>query len=350
MLNLAALFTPLTLRSLTLPNRIVMSPMWQDIAGLDGKATDWHLVHLGARAVGGVGLIMQEATAVESRGRIGTADLGIWNDEQVPPLRRMVDFVHSQGATIGIQLAHAGRKAWGVTKGIGPEPIVGPGPLRFSPSFAEPQELDQAEISQIVASFQAAARRALAAGYDLVELHGAHGYLLHSFLSPLTNQRTDEYGGSLTNRMRLWVETVQAIQAVWPAEKPLFVRISGTDYLPGGLTPTVHVEVARILKELGVDLIDCSSGGLTPASKPATLEPGYQVSIAELIRREAGIATGAVGLITEANQAEQILAQGQADLILLGRALLRNPNWALHAARTLGVDIPWPGPYVTAKV
>lgn len=343
------LFTPLTIRTLTLRNRIVMSPMCQYCARADGQPTDWHLVHLGARAVGGVGLVIQEATAVEDRGRISTEDLGLWSDDQVAPLRRIVDFVHSQGAAMGIQLAHAGRKAFTPTRGVGPQHPVAPSAIPFGPEFLPPQALDQANIDQIVAAFRAGARRALAAGYDVVELHGAHGYLLHSFLSPIANQRTDGYGGSLENRMRLWLEVTAAVREVWPAEKPLFVRVSAHDYLPGGLTPDDLVAVARTLRPLGVDLIDCSSGGVTPAGAPAAPGPGYQVAFAEQIRREAALPTGAVGLITAPEHANAIVAGGQADLVFLGRELLRDPQWALHAARTLGADIPWPTQYVRAK-
>lgn len=352
---MSALFSPLTIRNLTLANRVVMSPMCQYSAGQDGKATDWHLVHLGARAAGRVGLIIQEATAVESRGRISLGDLGIWDDGQIEPLRRIVDFVHSQGVAMGIQLAHAGRKAWTPTKGAGPEQPVAPSAIPFGAGYATPAELDRDGIAQIVAAFQAGARRALAAGYDVIELHGAHGYLMHSFLSPVSNRRTDDYGGSFPNRLRFWVEVVTAVRRVWPAEKPLFVRVSAHDYLEGGLTPADFVPVARTLQPLGVDLIDCSSGGIAPDSRPAVLgpefeRPGYQVPFAEAIRREGGIPTAAVGLIQAPEHAEAIVAGGQADLVFLGRELLRDPQWPLRAARTLGEDIPWPTQYLRARV
>lgn len=346
---MSVLFSPFRLRGLTLRNRIVMSPMCQYSAGEDGRATDWHLVHLGSRAVGGCGLILVEATAVEPVGRISPNDLGLWEDGQIEPLRRIVAFCHSQGAAIGIQLAHAGRKAWSATRGQGPGQPVGPSPLPFAPGWVVPQELDAAGIRRVVQAFRDAAARALAAGFDVVEVHAAHGYLLHSFLSPLSNQRTDAYGGSLANRARLLREVVQAIRAVWPGDRPLFVRASASDWVEGGLTVDDWVEVARDLRELGVDLIDCSSGGVVPDAQ-IPLGPGYQIPFAETIRQRAGIATMAVGLITAPEYAEAIVAHGRADLVALGRELLRDPQWPLRAARVLGVDGPWPRQYLRAKV
>ncbi|MCG0238560.1 MAG: NADPH dehydrogenase NamA [Firmicutes bacterium] len=342
------LFEPITFRGVTLRNRIVMSPMCQYSAGPDGRATDWHLVHYGARATGGVGLILVEATAVESRGRISTEDLGLWDDSQIEPLARIVRYCKSQGAAMGIQLAHAGRKAWSFTKGQGPEAPVGPSPVPYAPDWVTPRPLDAEGIEQVVAAFQAAAARALAAGFDVVEIHAAHGYLLHSFLSPLSNQREDEYGGSLGNRMRLLLRVVEAVRRVWPEEKPLFVRVSASDYVAGGLEPDDLVQVARALAPLGVDLVDCSSGGLVSNAR-IPVGPGYQVPFAEKIRREVGIPTGAVGLITRPEQAEEILLNGRADLVLLGRELLRNPYWPLQAARILGAEVQWPVQYLRAK-
>lgn len=343
------LFEPVTFRNLRLRNRLVMSPMCQySVFTQDGRANDWHLVHYGTRATGGVGLILVEATAVEAIGRISTEDLGLWEDGQVEPLARVVRFVHSQGAAIGVQLAHAGRKAWSNKKGRGPGIPVAPSPLPFGPDWVTPQALDEAGIERVVAAFRMAAVRALAAGFDVVEIHAAHGYLLHSFLSPLSNHRQDEYGGSLANRMRLLLQVTRAVRQVWPQEKPLFVRVSASDWTAGGLTPDDMVVVARALKEEGVDLIDCSSGGNVPQAD-VPVGPGYQVPFAEKIRREAGIATGAVGLITAPEQAEEIVRNERADLVLLGRELLRNPYFALQAARVLGAEIAWPTQYLRAR-
>lgn len=344
------LFQPCTLKSLTLRNRIMMSPMCQYSAPDDGHATDWHLVHYGARAAGGAGLIMVEATAVEARGRISTEDLGIYRDSQVEPLRRVVEFCHSQGAKIGIQLAHAGRKAWTSTAGRGPEQPVAPSALPFDRDWVVPHALGADEIQGIVRAFAEGARRAAAAGFDVIEVHAAHGYLLHEFLSPLSNQRTDQYGGSPEHRRRLLLEVVAAVRGVWPAERPLFVRVSAVDYAAGGLTIEDQVANAAALREAGVDLIDCSSGALVPVPPEAmNIRPGYQVPYAETIRRQAGIATAAVGLITEPEQAEAIVREGQADLVALGRELLRNPYWPLEAARRLGAEIAWPQQYLRAK-
>ncbi len=343
-----ALFDPFTLRSLSLRNRIVMSPMCMYSAGEDAVATDFHLVHLGARAMGGVGLIVTEATAVESRGRISARDLGLYADRHVAPLARITSFAHSFGAMICTQLAHAGRKAWSQTKGQGPDQAVGPGPLPFDSDWLAPQALSSSDIETIVTAFAAAAVRAHAAGFDAVEIHGAHGYLIHEFLSPISNQRRDAYGGSLDNRMRFLLRVVDAVRALWPAEKPMLVRLSCTDWVEGGLAIDDVVQVAQALKERQVDLIDCSTGG--NAARPVIpLGPGYQVAFSERIRREIGIPTGAVGLISTPELANEIIHNGRADVVFLGRELLRDPHWPLHAARRLGVDAAWPAQYLRAR-
>lgn len=325
----------------------MMSPMIQISSPGNGIATDWHLVHYGARAVGGTGLIMFEATPVESHGRITEDDLGIWSDDHVEGLARIVRFCQSQGATVGIQLAHAGRKAWSRNNGIGPEQAVGPSAIPFEPTWPAPRALETEEIAGIVEAFAAGARRAAEAGFDVIELHGAHGYLINQFLSPLSNHRTDAYGGSFERRLQFPKEVVAAVRRVWP-DKPLFLRVSATDYAHGGVDLDQMVETARALKPYGIDLIDCSSGGSTPTVPRAW--PGYQIPYAETIRREAGIPTAAVGLITNPELAEEIVRNGRADLVAFGRELLRNPYWPLHAARTLGVDIPWPRQYERAKL
>jgi len=352
---MSQLFQPLTLRGLTLPNRIAVSPMCQYQAQ-DGVVNDWHLVHLGGLAQGGAGLVVTEATAVVPEGRISPDDLGLWNDAQAQSLARVVRFITSQGAVPGIQLAHAGRKAsnpapW---KGSGSLPAsaggwtpVAPSALPFDAGWTVPEALDAAGIEAVKQAFVAAAGRALAAGFQVAEVHAAHGYLLHQFLSPLSNQRQDAYGGSFENRTRLLREVVTAVRALWPERLPLFVRISATDWTEGGWNLDQSVELAKVLKGLGVDLIDCSSGGLVPRAE-IPLGPGYQVPFAARIRAEAGLATGAVGLITEAEQAEHILAQTSADLILLGRELLRDPRWPLHAAQVLGERVAWPASYARA--
>ncbi len=315
-------------------------------SSVDGFATDWHLVHLGSRAVGGAGLVMMEATAVEDRGRISPEDQGIWKDEHVPMLTRIATFIREQGAVPGIQLAHAGRKAstrrpWEgggqIAESNGGWQAVAPSALPFHPQDAPPAALSKNEIASLVDHFAAGARRALAAGFQLVEIHGAHGYLAHEFLSPLSNKRTDEYGGSLANRMRFALEVTEAVRAAWPAELPLFLRISARDWVEGGWDIADSVELSKRARDLGVDLIDCSSGGLSPDQK-IPLAPGYQVAFAEQIRREAGIPTGAVGLITSPDQAEEIVASGKADLVLLARQFLRDAYFPLHAARALGIE------------
>lgn len=349
------LFSPLALRGVTIPNRIAIPPMCT-YSARDGLADDWHLVHLGSRASGGAGLVIAEATAVTPAGRISPADLGLWNDAQAEAVARMVRFMHSQGAVAGVQLAHAGRKAstWIPGTGTGSIPleqggwqIVAPSAVAFGEGHAEPQALDQAGIRQVVADFVSAAKRALAAGYKVVEIHAAHGYLLHQFLSPLANRRTDEYGGSFENRVRLTREVVAAVRAVWPESQPLFVRLSATDWTEGGWTVEETVELARLLRGDGVDLIDTSSGGMVPtASIP--LGPGYQTGFAERVRREAGIATAAVGLITAPAQADHIIRTKQADLVLVGRDELRDPYWAVHAAQALNQSASWPQQYLRA--
>jgi 2,4-dienoyl-CoA reductase-like NADH-dependent reductase (Old Yellow Enzyme family) len=347
------LFDPLELRSLRLPNRIMVSPMCE-YSSDDGFANDWHLVHLGARAVGGAAVVLTEATAVSPEGRISPQDLGIWKDEHVEMLSRITRFIRTQKRVSGIQLAHAGRKGstrrpWegsGAVDVNGWQP-VGPGDEPFLPGFPVPRALSISEIRTITRAFRAAAERALAAGFDVVEVHAAHGYLLHEFLSPLSNRRSDEYGGSFLNRIRFCLEVVDAVRAVWPERMPVFIRISATDWIDGGWDVEQSVELARQLKPRGVDLIDCSSGGNVGVAKIA-IGPGYQVPFAERIRREAGIATGAVGLITEAAQASAIIAEGRADCVLLARELLRDPYWPLRAARELGAVVDWPAQYLRA--
>jgi 2,4-dienoyl-CoA reductase-like NADH-dependent reductase (Old Yellow Enzyme family) len=342
------LFSPLELRGLTLRNRIVMSPMCMYSAGEDGQATDWHLAHYVARAVGGVGLVLTEATAVEARGRISPADLGLWEETQVAPLAGIVRLCQEQGAAVGVQLAHAGRKAWSAERGVGPALPVAPSAVPHDADWVVPHALTLDEVGEIVSAFVAAARRAQAAGCDVIEIHAAHGYLLHEFLSPLSNRRSDAYGGPLENRARLLLDVVETVRAVWSAHKPLLVRLSATDWVEGGLTVADQAQVARWLWERGVDLVDCSSGGITP-SGPPVLGPGYQVPFAAQIRREAEVGTIAVGLITTPEQAAEILREGQADLVALGRELLRHPYWPLDAAGALGQEITWPRQYRRAK-
>jgi len=341
------LFSPLPLRGLVLPNRIAVSPMCQYQAE-DGFPTDWHLVHLGGLAQGGAGLVLTEATSVVPEGRISDHDLGLWRDEQIEPLGRIARFLKTQGAVPGIQLAHAGRKAgsgapWRGT-GVPSGPGVAPSALAFAEAWPVPRALDEAGLRGTVEAFRAAASRALTAGFQVVEIHAAHGYLLHQFLSPLANVRDDRYGGSLENRSRLLREVVEAVRAVWPAQFPVLVRLSCTDWVPGGWDLDEAVALAGMLKGLGVDLLDCSSGGMV-AKATIPLEPGYQVPFAARVRQAAGLATGAVGLITEPRQAEAILAEGKADLVFLGRELLRDPRWPLRAARELGDLVPWPASY-----
>jgi 2,4-dienoyl-CoA reductase-like NADH-dependent reductase (Old Yellow Enzyme family) len=338
------LFSPYSLRKLELRNRIIMSPMCMYAAGDDGQATDWHLSHYHARAAGGVGLILLEATAVEPRGRISRGDLGLWGEPQVPPLTQLIRLAKGEGAAVGVQLAHAGRKAFGTERGHGPQTPVGPSPLAFDEGWRVPAKLSSDDIRKVIAAWRRAAVLARAAGFDVIEIHAAHGYLNHQFLSPLANQRTDEYGGSLENRMRFLLEVVDAVRDVWPDDSPLLVRLSVTDWTPAGLTPGDQVIVARALKAHGVDLVDCSTGGILPIA-PATVGPDYQVPFADQLRRQAGVPTAAVGLITEPEQAHNIVTEGRADLVALGRALLRHPYWPLHAARALGAEVAPPRQY-----
>jgi 2,4-dienoyl-CoA reductase-like NADH-dependent reductase (Old Yellow Enzyme family) len=350
------LFAPLALRSVTLRNRMAVSPMCQYSAA-EGRANDWHLVHLGARAAGGAGLVIAEATAVEARGRISPADLGLWEDAQIDPLARIVRFVEGQGAAAGIQLAHAGRKAsthapWDgggpVAAGAGGWEAVAPSPVPFADGYPAPAALDEAGLRGVVAAFVAATRRAHAAGFRVVEVHAAHGYLLHQFLSPLANRRTDAYGGAFENRTRLVREVVAAVRAAWPAALPLLVRISATDWVEGGWDVDESVELCRALRGLGVDLVDVSSGGQVPNAR-VPVGPGYQTAFAARIRREAGIPTGAVGMIVAPEQADHVIRSEQADLVLLARELLRDPHFPLTAARALGREGPWPKQYLRAK-
>lgn len=337
------LFDPLSLRGITLPNRIGVSPMCE-YSSEDGFASDWHLVHLGSRAVGGAGLVMSEATAVEDRGRITLGDLGIWKDAHIEPLARIVRFIEAHGAVPGMQLAHAGRKAssaipWDGGRGLSPmeggwEPIA-PSALAFSPQSILPRAMSESDIRSVKEAFVAATLRARGAGYRWLELHFAHGYLGHSFLSPLSNVREDQYGGSFENRVRFVLETTRAVRAVWPEHLPLSARLSCTDWAEGGWTAEDSVALSKHLRAEGVDLVDCSSGGLVTHQRIPTT-PGYQVPFAKQIRAEAGIPTAAVGLITDAAQADAIIHAGEADLILLARAMLRDPYWPLHAALELG--------------
>jgi 2,4-dienoyl-CoA reductase-like NADH-dependent reductase (Old Yellow Enzyme family) len=337
------LLSPLKIRGIELRNRIAVSPMCQ-YSSEDGFFTDWHLVHLGSRAIGGAGLVCTEASAVEARGRISPHDAGIWKDEHIEFLSRITSFLRAQGAAAGIQLAHAGRKGsmhrpW-QGGALVPEAEGGwiqdaPSPIPFNPADPAPHALTISEIHALVESFRAATGRALQAGFDVVEIHGAHGYLIHQFLSPLSNRRTDEYGGSLENRMRLALEVATAVRAAWPEHLPLFFRISATDWVAGGWAIDDSVELSRRLLALGVDLVDCSSGG-TAAQAKIPVGPGYQVPFAERIRRETGVLTGAVGMITTPAQADEIVRSGKADLVLLAREFLRDPYFPLHAARALG--------------
>ncbi len=345
------LLSPLTLRGLTLRNRIAMSPMCQ-YSAVEGLANDWHLVHLGSRAVGGAALVMVEATAVTPTGRISPSDLGLWSDEQIEPLARIARFVHSQGAVAGIQLAHAGRKAssevpWKARVSLktpeqGGWQVVGPSPIPFETGDPMPLPLDKKGIEGIIEAFEAATRRALKAGFRVIEIHSAHGYLLHQFLSPLSNHRTDEYGGSLENRMRLPLRVTECLRRLIPEELPLFVRISATDWVEGGWD--LEASIAQQLKKLGVDLIDVSSGGTVPTAR-IPVGKGYQVPFARSIREKVGIRTGAVGMITDPEYANEVITGGSANLVFLGRELLREPYWALKAQCALDDEATWPVQY-----
>jgi len=352
---MAHLFEPLKLRDVVLKNRIGIPPMCQ-YSAQDGIAADWHFVHYGSRAVGGAALLILEATAVAPEGRISPADLGIWDDHQIEPLARIASFATDQGCIAAIQLAHAGRKAsvglgWQAQGTLneheGGWTVVAPSPVPFGEGYAVPHELTDADIRDVIARFAAGARRALDAGFQAVEIHAAHGYLLHQFLSPLSNRRTDAYGGSFDNRTRLVREVVAAVREVWTDRLPLLIRLSATDWVEGGWSVDETVALCRMLKGLGVDLVDVSSAGMVPTAKiPAG--PGFQTEFAARVRREADIPTAAVGLITSAAQADHIVRTGQADMVLLGREMLRNPYWPLHAAQELGYATSWPQQYLRA--
>ncbi|HXK12816.1 MAG TPA: NADH:flavin oxidoreductase/NADH oxidase [Vicinamibacteria bacterium] len=353
---MSALFQPLRLREVTLRNRIAVSPMCQ-YSAREGSPTDWHLVHLGSRAVGGAGLVLAEASAVSPEGRISPDDTGLWSEAHVEAWAPIARFVEEQGAVAGIQLAHAGRKASTDAPWRGGRPVgedaggwrpVGPSPLAFADGYPVPRELSAGEIEAVVGAFRDSARRAEEAGFRLVEIHMAHGYLLHQFLSPLTNRRSDAYGGSLENRMRFPLEVARAVREAFPVERPVFARVSATDWVEGGWDLEQSVAFAVELREAGVDLVDCSSGGTVPDAR-VPLAPGYQVPFAAAIRERARIATGAVGLLTEPAQAEAIVAEGKADLVLLARQMLRDPYWPLHAARALGAEARWPVQYLRAR-
>lgn len=354
---MSKLLSQLTIKDITFKNRISISPMCQ-YSAVNGFATDWHLVHLGSRAVGGAGLIIQEATAVSPEGRITPADLGLYQDEHIEKLQQITSFIRQHGSVAAIQLAHAGRKAscaipWKEGKQLKENEdgwnTVSASAIPFNPYDNAPQSLDADGIKKVISDFKNAAKRALKAGYQVIEIHAAHGYLIHQFLSPLSNHRTDNFGGSFENRIRLLREIVKEVQTVWPQNLPLFVRISATDWAEGGWDIDEAVQLSSLLKMNGVDLIDCSSGGLVSYAK-IPVAPGYQVPFAERIKKETGILTGAVGLITEVQQAEDILMKNQADLIILARASLRDPYLALHAAHVLGEDIDWPLQYQRAKL
>jgi 2,4-dienoyl-CoA reductase-like NADH-dependent reductase (Old Yellow Enzyme family) len=354
---MSKLFTPLIIKDIEFKNRIVISPMCQ-YSAVDGFANDWHFVHLGSRAVGGAALVIQEATAISAEGRITPSDVGLYKDEHVEKWQSIVQFIHQQGAVAGIQLAHAGRKAGCAEPWNGGHQLKGkgggwrtvaPSAIGFNAEDDVPVSLDSDGILKVIADFKAAAKRSLLVGYKVLEIHAAHGYLIHQFLSPLSNHRTDNYGESFENRIRLLLEIVKAVQTEWPKNLPLFVRISATDWAEGGWNIHDAVKLSSILKAEGVDLIDCSSGGLVPYAK-IPWRPGYQVTFSERIRKETGILTSAVGLITEVQQAEHILKKGEADFILIGRESLREPYFALKSAAVLGDEIAWPLQYSRAKL
>ncbi|HXP87999.1 MAG TPA: NADH:flavin oxidoreductase/NADH oxidase [Bryobacteraceae bacterium] len=352
---MAHLFEALRLRDLTLPNRIAVSPMCMYSAE-DGVPNDWHLVHLGSRAVGGAALVFTEATAVTPEGRISPEDTGIWNDAQLDAWARITRFIEAHGSVAGIQLAHAGRKASVAAPQDGGKPVapgqrgwipVAPSPAAFAEGYPVPHELSEPEITQLIAAWRTAAKNSLDAGFHVIEIHSAHGYLLHEFLSPLSNHRTDRYGGSFDNRVRLLCEIVEAIRGVWPERLPLFVRVSAIDWVEGGWVIEDTVELATRLRRLGVDLLDCSSGGNHPKAI-VFAGAGYQTAFAAQVRRESGLATGAVGLITSAAQADHIIRTGQADLVLAARHFLRDPYFGVHAAQELGQTASWPVQYLRA--
>ncbi len=354
---MSKLLSPIKIRDLEFKNRIVVSPMCQ-YSSTDGMPNDWHLVHLGSRAVGGAALVITEATAVSPEGRISPADLGIWSDKHVKAFKRITGFVKSHGAAAGIQLAHAGRKAstkipWEgdgeVSLSNGGWQTIAPSAVKFSDNYPLPKEMAQADLKMVVDQFADAARRSIAAGFQVAEIHMAHGYLLHQFLSPLSNHRIDEYGGGLKNRMRLPLEVSKAVREVWHSDLPVFVRISATDWIEGGWDLPQSIELAKELKKIGVDLIDCSSGGIAPGAK-IPIAPGYQVKFAEEMKKQAKIMTGAIGLITDAMQAENILITEQADVVIMAREFLRDPYFPLHAAKILGDDPQYPTQYMRAKL
>lgn len=350
------LFDALPIRSVTFPNRIFVSPMCE-YSSVDGFANDWHVVHLGSRAVGGAGLVFTEATAVTPEGRISPEDLGIWKDEHIERLARIVRFIHEQGSVAGMQLAHAGRKAstyrpWSGNGTVdeahgGWRNVLAPSADAFADNYPQPIEMSAADIAAVIQAFVDAATRARTAGFRVIEIHAAHGYLLHEFLSPLSNHRSDQYGGSFDNRTRLVRDVVSAIRGVWPESLPLFMRISATDWTEGGWDVEQSIELAKQVRPLGVDLIDCSSGGNVATAK-IPLGPGYQTPFAERIRKEAGVLTGTVGLITTPTQADHIIVSGQADVVLLAREMLRDPYFPMRAARELGQEITWPAQYLRA--
>jgi len=353
---MALLFEPIKIRSVELKNRLTVSPMCE-YSSVDGFANNWHLVHLGSRAVGGAGLIFTEAAAVSPEGRITPDDLGIWKDEHIDFLKSITSFIGEHNAVPGIQLAHAGRKASHSSPWKGSKPLAGnegawqtlaPSPLGYKQTDPLPKEMSKKDINDLISDFAAAAERALKAGFSVFEIHAAHGYLINEFLSPLSNKRNDEYGGSFENRIKILLEIVTAVRKVIKDELPLFVRISATDWVDGGWNIDDSVKLSKILQENSVDLIDCSSGGNSPLQS-IPVRPMYQVPFSEKIKKETGILTGSVGLITTAHQAEQILQDEQADIIILARQLLREPYFPLHAARELNVDIPWPVQYERAK-
>ncbi|RYY38395.1 MAG: NADH:flavin oxidoreductase/NADH oxidase [Chitinophagaceae bacterium] len=351
---MALLFEPIVFRSVSLSNRIVVSPMCQ-YSSVDGFANDWHLVHLGTRAVGGAGLVFTEATAVSPEGRISPDDLGIWSDAHIEGLKRITSFIDAQGSVAGIQLSHAGRKAstsapWKGSAAVvsGGWQTVAPSAIPFRHDYPHPKALDEAGIEKVLNDFATAATRAAQAGFRVVEIHAAHGYLLQQFLSPLSNARTDAYGGSFDNRARLLLQVVDAVRGNWPADLPVFVRISATDWMDGGWTVEDSVALAKLLSEVGVDLVDCSTGGNVPRA-PIPVGPLYQVPFAAQVRRESGMRTGAVGMIQTVEEAESVLAEGSADLVFMARQLLRDPYFPLHAAASQGVDLTWPVQYERAK-
>jgi len=350
------LFSPLTMRGMTFKNRIFVSPMCQ-YSSHEGAPTAWHLVHLGSRAVGGAACVIQEATAVVPEGRISPSDAGLWNDRQMEAYQPITKFIKENGAIPAVQLAHAGRKAsvsvpWEGEAQLPPSKggwqTVAPSPLAFDPHSTAPHEMSEADIASLIKAFVAAAQRAHKAGFEVVEIHAAHGYLLHEFLSPLSNHRTDRYGGTLENRLRLTLEVAAAVRDFWPQQWPVFVRISASDWVEGGWDLPQSIALSIELKKMGIDFIDVSSGGVVPEAKIKT-GPGYQVPFAAAIKKEVQIVTGTVGMITDAEQAEQILADGQADVVLLARELLRDPYWPMHAAQKLDADIVWPKQYERAR-